>query len=227
MFVILGRPQLLNIFRRRQEIVTRIDAEHQHFDRSALDGGKGCLRVMTAHADVLDPALGFQLTSEIEGAALDDPIPILEIIAVMYHADLNVVGLKEVEHLVKPRADLVKFTRAFVLPVDPNRSDVRLNDELIAPALERIADGGSDIGIRRIQIEIVNAVCLRAIEKLLSHAEILFGKAFAAHADLADVESGVAECPVLHVGWRICSMRRSPAFLKFILRLQFPFCSMD
>ena len=74
-----------------------------------------------------------------------------------------------------------------------------LDHDLLPSALERVSYCAAQFRIGSIQIEVIDPLPLRKIEQFLCHSTVVLGKPLAAHADLADEQSRVAQFPVTHL----------------------------
>ena len=123
-FISFIRPQILYILACRLKIVARIDGEHQHFDLSCFHGFLRHLRIMTGEADMADPSGLFQFHCIIQDPVLYDILPVRQGIAVMDHADIQIIRSEKFHHLRESGLYFVKLPAPFVLPVLPYGTDV-------------------------------------------------------------------------------------------------------
>ena len=140
----------------------------------------------------------FQLLRVVQDTARFDFLPIGKSVAVVDHAHVEVIRPQELHHLVKARPGFRHVPCALVLPVLPDRADMGLDIKLVPPPGKGVADGAAHVGIRRVEVEIIDPAGLGQVEQRLRHLAAVLGKALAAHADLADREPGISQFPILH-----------------------------
>ena len=115
----------------------------------------------------------------------------------MDHAHVEIIRLQELHHLLEARPRFLQVPRALVLPVLPDRADMGLDAELLPPPGERIAHRAPHVRIRGVEVEIIDPLRLGQVKQLLRHPAAVLGKAFTAHADFTDLETGIAQFTIL------------------------------
>ena len=153
---------------------------------------------MGAQTDVTDDALCFQLACVVHHAALQHALPVVMTVNKVDHADVDIIGFKSGQQIVKCRADLVHFTGAYILTVAVCRADVTLNDPFVALAADGSTDIRAHLGTGHEAVEDVHAVFLTAIDNRLDLLCRMTRKPFAAKSDLADTQSCIAKLSVNH-----------------------------
>ena len=116
----------------------------------------------------------------------------------MNRAHVDIISLQLLKRQLKARLDLGKLTGALILTVLPHRTDMRLCNKFFTATAHCIADSLTDSGVRGVQVEVVHADGLRRVEKFHRHVAVVFSKTFAAHADFADLQAGIAQLTINH-----------------------------
>ena len=196
--VVLQIPELFDVFVRRKQVIAGVDGEHEDFDVPGLHGGLGHLRVVAGETDVFDAALRLQRFCVVQNAVVQDGLPVGEGIAVVDHADVQIVDGQILQLVFERGLHLFEVAGPLVFTIQPRRAQVALDDELVPSPLQRLPNGFVQVRVRRVQVEVVDAGLLCKVEELPGHAAVFFGHAFTAHADLADHEAGVSKCTIIH-----------------------------
>ena len=191
-------PQLFHVLARGLEVVTGVDAEHEHVDEPAVRRRLAHLRVMTGQADAADLSRGFQLLGVGHHRAVDYLVPVGQSIGVVDHADVDEAGVQQAEHVLKASLYLCDVPGAQVLAIFPDGAQVGLEDKLVPPALQGAAQVGPHVRIGGVQVDAVDAQLLHLIHKRQDLLIALVHQALAAHSDLADRQPGAAQCTVVH-----------------------------
>ena len=199
LFIAFLVEQLFHILVAGEKVVAGIDGEHEYLDESALDRLERNERVVAAHAYVQNFALRLQLLRIFHDLPFRDFLPRRHRIDVMDHPHVDVVGAEVFEHGFKGRDDFAHVARRLVLPVLPRRTQVRLIDELPAVRRNFPPDAYMHIGIRTVQIHDIDAFIECEREHLAGEGFALIEEAFAAETDLAHVQAGFSQSPVLHL----------------------------
>ena len=194
----LLRPEGVAVLAGGLEVVAGVDAEHDDVHVPALRRRQGHLRVVAGEADAPDDALFFQLQGIVHDAAGADGLPVGHSVHIVDHADIDIVCTQAAEEVGIAGSDLLQVPGALVLPVLPGGADVALDDKLLPPARQSPAQLVPDLGVRDIAVQAVSPGGLHDVQKLLDLGIALSGVALTAHADLAHLDAGAAQCAVLH-----------------------------
>ena len=124
---------------------------------------------------------------------------LLDLVHVVNHAEVHVVGMEALKQVLEGGLDLVEVARAYVLLALPRGAELPLDNPALATVelLKRVAQVGAARGVGHPAIEDVDARILagaRDGDRFLERAV----HPFAAKADLADLEPCVAKRAVLH-----------------------------
>ena len=110
------------------------------------------------------------------------------------------VGFQSLQLVLKSQLDLLQVSGALVLAVLPNGAQVGLENEPGPPPLQGPSQVGTKFGIRRIQIDAVDAAGLHPVHKSFHGFIWLMDQSLAAHPDFTDGKAGSAQGPVFHCG---------------------------
>ena len=129
---------------------------------------------------------------------MDDLVPVGQGVGVVDHADVDEAGVQQAEHVLKARFYLVDVTGAQVLAVLPDGAQVGLEDKLVPPALQGTAQVGPHVRVGGVQVDAVDPQRFHLVHKFLYLVIAFVHQPLAAHADLADLQPGAAQCTVIH-----------------------------
>ena len=196
--VVVEREGGLEARRCRQQVEGGVHAEHDHLDLAGEGGALAHFGAVGGQSDVLDGARGFERAHVVDERAGHDALVLVDVVHVVDHAELHVVGAEAREQVFEGGAYEAHVARAHVLPVLPGGADVPLND----PAIARVGEGGAQVaahvGAGHPAIEDVDALLLAA----RGHGAHLGGRLLlhplGAEADLAHHEPGLSQSAVFH-----------------------------
>ena len=193
--------EVVEVLGRGHHVKGRVHREEHHLDLGVLGNASRDLGVVRGETDVADGARRAQLAHVAhEGAvAQNDPLVLLNLVHVVDHAQVDVVGVKALEKILEGRPHQVEVARARVLPVHRDRPQVPLDDPALAAVElpERVTQVGAARGVVHPAVEYVDARLLRGAH----HRKRLLGRAvhpFAAKADLTDHKPRAAQRPIPH-----------------------------
>ena len=135
----LVRPELLHIFICRLQVITGVDAEHQHFDGPAFHGFDGDLGIVAGETDMADASFFFQFPGIVQDPVVQDLLPVRKGVTVMDHADVDVISLQEGHHFLESCFCLRQVPGPEILAVFPDGADVGLDDEFLSASLQGIS----------------------------------------------------------------------------------------
>ena len=148
--VAFALPELFAILIAGQQVVARVDAEHQHVDAPALHRSQGGLRVVAAHAQEADmPGLLLRFRILHDGA-VGNLLPLRNGIHIVDHPDIDVIRTQVFQHGLKGGADLLRIPGGAVLAVFPDGAQVRLQHKRLPAALDCASHPAVYVGIGRI-----------------------------------------------------------------------------
>ena len=197
-FHALELHQVVNVRLGTFHIIGGIDAEHQHIHDAALHGFQGNVGVVGAHADVADHAVLFQFPGVGQHRPLKDRAEVLLTVHIVDHTHINIVGMQAFQQVCKGAFCFFDIPGTGILSVFKDGAQMSLNDKLLPASLQgkaQISAGGS---LGHENIDVIDAFFLRSV---YNGAALPGGQAvepLAAQTDLADTQSGAAQCPVFH-----------------------------
>ena len=147
---------------------------------------------MAAHADVPDFPLGFQPLGYLDNLVVEDGVEILLGIDVVNHAHVDVVGAQGFEQGVERLDGLFRVAGAQVLVVLPDGAEVTLYDEAVAAAFQCLSDVGTQVGVRRVDVDEVNTPVDGKVEIGFYLLGALVDEPFTAEGDGTYLYAGVA-----------------------------------
>ena len=118
---------------------------------------------MTAHTDMSDLSRCFKFFGVFHHRTLRDFLPVLHGIHIVNHAHVYVVSFKARQQIFETAFYLFNLSRPLILIGFPCGAQVRLQNELIPAARQRFSQAVSQIGIWRLEIQIVNLKVFRLI----------------------------------------------------------------
>ena len=149
--------EYIYIFVGREQVVAGVYREEQHVDEARLYRHAGHERVVAAHAYVAYLALGLQPLGNLDNLVVEDRVKILLGIDVVNHAHIDMVGAQLLEQGVERLDGLLRVAGAQVLVVLPGGAQVSLYDEAVAAALQCLPDVVAQVGVRRVEVDKVDA----------------------------------------------------------------------
>ena len=85
------RPQGFDIFPAGLQVITGVDAEHQHADQTAFTASRRGNRIVAGKADFPDIPGGFQLFGIPHDFSVRDAVPGIYRIDIVDHADVDII----------------------------------------------------------------------------------------------------------------------------------------
>ena len=191
--------EIVEIVARGHHVERRVHREEHHLDARLGRRELGHRRIVGGKTDVTDGAGLLELLHVAPERAGHNLLELLDLIHVVNHAKVHVVGMEALKQVLEGGLDLVEVARAHVLLALPRGAEVPLDNPALATAelLKRVAQVGAARGVGHPTIEDVDARILagaRDGDRFLERAV----HPFAAKADLADLEPRVAKRAVLH-----------------------------
>ena len=119
----------------RHQIIDRVDAEHQHVNDSGFHSALRNARVVRAHPDGLDLSFGLELLGIFDDLRFKHALIVLFGINKMDHADIHIIGIQALHKVLKKCLAVLDVARAGILPVEPGRPDMPLQNHLLPAAL--------------------------------------------------------------------------------------------
>ena len=153
---------------------------------------------MAADADMSYLSRRLELPRVTHHGAIRDLAPILRGVAVVYHADVDIIRPQQPQQIGEALAHLLLVACAPVLSVLPRRAEVALKGEFLPPAGERAPKPLAHPGVGRIEVDVVYAARGGDIHQFSRIAAVVVDKSLAAQAYLAYRYSGQAEFSVFH-----------------------------
>ncbi len=146
-------------------IVYGIDGKHKHIDDFHIQHAVCKRGRVRGKADVPDHALLLQREYIIQHAVFAVGLQILFLIKAVDEAKIDIICLQIFQLPLDGRPDFVQLRRPAVFAGGIIRAEVYLQVHLIAHVPERLAIGGEDRCVTARHIEIVHAVCHRALNR--------------------------------------------------------------
>ena len=110
----------------------------------------------------------------------------------MDHADFHMISMQLSQTILKSSPYFFDLPRALILTVDPHGTQMSLNNKLIPPSFQGFAEVMTEVGIRRIQIKIIDSRLRCRIHPSIGVPAFFFRKSFSAQTDLSDFQACAA-----------------------------------
>ena len=191
--------EVIEVIARGHHVERRVHGEEHHLDARLGRRELGNRWIVGGKADVSDGARLLEFLHVAPERPGHDLLELLDLVHVMDHAEVHVVGMEARQQVLEGGLDLIEVARAYVLLALPRGAKVPLNGPAVSTAElpERVAQVGAARGVGHPAVEYVDARVLagaRDSERFLERAV----HPFAAKADLADLEPRAAKRAVLH-----------------------------
>ena len=116
----------------------------------------------------------------------------------MDHAHIQIVCTQAAQLVGKALPHLRHVPGALILPVLPDGAEMSLEDKAVPPSRQGPAQAVPDVGIRGVEVDAADAGGIHHIHHLHHLLRRLAHESLAAHADLAHLDPGAAQCTLLH-----------------------------
>lgn len=154
---------------------------------------------MTADTDTAYTPLRLQPLRITDYLAVEHLMEIVHGIDIVNHAYVEVIGAQLFQLQLERSDGLRHIARAQILVVLPCGAKMPLNHETVASAFECRAYVAAQIGIRRIDVDEINAVRNGEIQIRLHLVSPLVHEPFAAESNRANADSRASQYSVLHI----------------------------
>ena len=196
--IALIRPEQFQILVRRLHVIRGIDCEQDNLNEAGLHDFSGNDRIVGAHAKMVYTPAALQLQGVVDHGPVEDRFKIRLAVDVMDHAHIQILGAKQMHHCLKGLFGHLCIAGAHILPVNPGRAEMPLNIDVRAARRNGAPEIFPHLGLRVVEIKIVDAAFQRGRDQadgvLTRHTD----QAFAAHADLAGQNAGIAKFSIVH-----------------------------
>ena len=145
-----------------------------------------------------DDALFVQVVDVLDVFPVHGPVPVFHGINVMDHAQVDIVGAKPPQQVLKRRADVGHVPCTDVLAVLPGGAQVPLHVPLLPAALHGLADDIPGFRVRHPAVHNVHAPVVGVPQQRHGVFLLVAFQPFPAETDLADGKACFTEYPILH-----------------------------
>ena len=165
-------------------VLNKVDLMSEAPSPTLLNGIASAYGAVRGHANVPNGALGLELLHIVAVRPLKAALELFQVVDVVHHAQLDVVGVKAGQQVVEGHLALLHVARAHILAILPGGSNVALHNPVTRILGARISQPGTHLRVAHPAVDDVDAqlcctnrnvvrlLCAHAVEPLAAEANL-------------------------------------------------------